>query len=246
MEKTINMTTKNSKDIPVELDNLNKQSKEQETVNMAFQQTVKNEKKLTLDPALIAYYERGRKQNRKHRSFRFMKSGRRKQYMHTSIVGASQEFQGFTSPEPWKAAIREMNEFAVNFRRNECNIGKFAFGVPHFIHGQLQETPFWLVGEILDEDEWTFIIGSRENGENGRAFDKDASIYSYFKIMDSMEELETMVGIFEDYLEEIWKAVKYCEPYSDIGLKTYLEKDSRQDFVAKHFSSNPMTVVIHQ
>lgn len=246
MEKSINMTTENCKDIPMELENVNKQSNEQETVNMAFRQILKNAKTLTPDPALIAYYERGRRQNKKHRSFRFTKSGCQKQYMRPNLFGISQEFQGFISQTPAMSAICEMNKFMVDFRRNECNIGKFAFGVPRFIHGTLQEIPFWLVGEILDEDEWTFIIGSGEDGKNGRAFDKDASIYSYFKIMDSMEELETMVEIFEDYLEEIWKKLQYCEPYSDLGFQIYLEKNSPQDFIAKHFSAEPMTVIIQR
>lgn len=133
------------------------------------------------DPALIAYYERGRRQNKKHRSFRFTKSGCQKQYMRPNLFGISQEFQGFISQTPAMSAICEMNKFMVDFRRHECNIGKFAFGVPRFIHGTLQEIPFWLVGEILDEDEWTFIIGSGKDGKNGRAFDKDASIYSTSK-----------------------------------------------------------------
>lgn len=55
-----------------------------------------------------------------------------------------------------------------------------------------------------------------------------------------------MVEIFEDYLEEIWKKLQYCEPYSDLGFQMYLEKNSPQDFIAKHFSAEPMTVIIQR
>ena len=50
MEKSINMTTENCKDIPMELENVNKQSNEQEMVNMAFRQILKNAKTLTPGP----------------------------------------------------------------------------------------------------------------------------------------------------------------------------------------------------
>ena len=187
-----------------------------------------------IDQQLLNYYEQGKK--------RFVPPKSRKKYIKFGFFGACYEFSGFNvHSDSLMATLKEMNKFAIDFKRDEKNVGKFVFGVPAFIHGTLQETPRWIVGEIMEEDKWTFFVGDRSFR---RAFDKDATLYSYFKILDSADDLVNMVQVFTDYLEQIWEKLAYCEPYSDLGLQQYLKKNAPAQVVAKYFLSSPIAIMV--
>lgn len=190
-----------------------------------------------IDQQLLNYYEQGKR--------RLVPPKSKKKYMKFGFFGAEYEFSGFNrNNNSLMAVLKELNKFAIDFKRGEENVGKFVFGVPSFIHGTLQETPYLIVGEILEEDKWSFIVGHRSVKNFRLAFDKDSSLYSYFKILDTEEDLENMARVFTDYLEQIWEKLAYCEPYSDLGFQQYLEKTAQAQVVAKYFLSSPIAIMV--
>lgn len=123
-----------------------------------------------------------------------------------------------------KNAFQAPEDSAINFSSTgERNVGKIAvyllrdevFGRIFSPSGANDFEPFFHSGEILHEDEDSFIIKQIEfpSGGCNQFVMKHPETYSFFRIVDTEKEVEAIRTLIENYAERLFEAVGDAWPF---------------------------------
>ncbi len=130
--------------------------------------------------------------------------------------------------------FRSPEDSSINFSSTEeCNIGKIAvYLLRDEVFGRILSSLsgdnldwFFHHGEILHEDGDSFIVKRYDFREynNVKFVMKHPELYSFFRIVDTWEEVKTIGVLMENYVERLFRTLGEVYPF-DVRMLEELEE----------------------